>query len=351
MAFIEWMTPLLFFPIAVGMAWFGYGFWALIVGHLVANAASTLGKVYYGGWWPSLRVTRRGLAETVPFGMGVYTKRMLMYAAENFDSLIVGSLFGVTALGYYDKAFNTVGNLGNRLAFGSNVVFRIFAIIRDDRARFVRAYTKSLLASTIVTLPVLTGLIVAAPEFILVAFGEQWLPAVLPFRLLCLAGTLRLMGGNATAVVQASGHIWSEVWRRVVYVALLVALLFLLRGWGIAGAAAGVLIATTVVMLLMQALVARILGLTHWQLLKPLAPGVLCALGVAAVIAAVTAVIRSTAPGMHVWVMLGIQVACGGLFWLLFAFYARFPSLQEVVTEVLEDVVPAPVRRLIEWFR
>lgn len=351
MALIEWITPLIFFPVALAMAWFGYGYWSLIVGHLVANAVSTMGKVYFGGWRPSLKVTRRGLAETVPFGAGVYAKRLLMYAAENLDSLIVGSLFGVTALGYYDKAYNTVSNLGNRMSFGANVVFRIFSIIRDDRARFVRAYNKAVLASTFVTIPVLAGLIVAAPEFIVAAFGDQWLPAVLPFRLLCLAAVFRFMSGNATAVVQASGQVWSEVWRRVVYVALMVALLFLFRRWGIAGAAVGVLTATVVAVLLMQRLVGRILGLDQWELIRPLVPGITCALGVAAVVGGVTAICRSELPAAPVWVVFGLQAAAGGVFWALFSLFGRFRSLQEVVREVVEDVFPKPLRRLVERFR
>ncbi len=63
-------------PIAVGMAWAGWGYWLLLVAQIVANTASTCSKVYFGRWRPSLAVTRRGLAETVPFGLGVYAKRL-----------------------------------------------------------------------------------------------------------------------------------------------------------------------------------------------------------------------------------------------------------------------------------
>jgi O-antigen/teichoic acid export membrane protein len=231
------------------------------------------------------------------------------------------------------------------------VVFRIFSIIRDDRSRFVRAYNKAVLASTFVTIPVLAGLIVAAPEFIVAAFGDQWVPAVLPFRLLCLAAVFRFMSGNATAVVQASGQIWSEVWRRVVYVALMVTLLFLFRRWGIAGAAVGVLAATVLAVLLMQGLVGRILGLNQWELVRPLVPGITCALGVATVVGVVTAICRSALPGAPEWVVFGLQTTAGGVFWGLFSLFGRFRSLQEVVGEVVEDVFPKPLRRLVQRFR
>jgi PST family polysaccharide transporter len=307
--------------------------------------------VYFGGWRPSLRLTRRGLAETVPFGLGIYAKRLLMYASENLDSLVVGGLFGVTWLGYYDKAFNAAANMSNRLSVGSSVMLRIFAIIQDDRERFVRAYAKVLIAATLTTLPVFAGLIVAAPEFIVVVFGNQWAPAVLPFQLLCVAGATRALGGYSSAVVQANGEIWSEVWRRVLYLGLIAGLIFAFRGGGIPGAAAAVLLATVIMTVLMQDLVRRILGLTWRELNLPLLPGVASAIGTAAVVAAVTVGARRLVPGMPDWGVLGLQACAGGLFWIAFVLFARFRMVQDVVDEVLNELMPAPVRRLVNRIR
>jgi O-antigen/teichoic acid export membrane protein len=349
MAFVEWTGPVLFMPIAVTMAWTGWGYWSLIVAHVISNAASTCSKVYYGRWRPSLAVTRTGLAETVPFGLGIYAKRLLMYAAENLDSLIVGGLFGVTWLGFYDKAFNAAANMSNRLAVGSSVMLRIFALIQEDRDRFVRAYAKVIIAATLTTLPVFAGLIVAAREFILVVFGEQWLPAVVPFQLLCVAGAVRALGGYSSAVVQANGQIWSEVWRRVAYVALVGASIYAFRAYGIQGAATGVLLATAVMTVLMQDLVRRILGLTWWEINRPLVPGVGNAIGTAAIVAMVTAAARSAT--LADWQVLVLQAAAGGLFWITFVLFARFRLVQDVVDEVLDDLMPSAVRRVVNRIR
>lgn len=351
MAFIEWMTPLCFFPVAVGLAFAGYGYWSLVVGQVVANSASTFAKIYYGRWRPSLRATRRGFAETVPFGMGVYAKRLLTYAAENLDSLIVGGLFGVTALGFYDKAFNAADNLSNRLSLGSTVMFRIFAIIHEERERFVRAYTKVVLAGTIITLPVFAGLIVAAREFIVVVFGSKWEPTVVPFQLLCAAGALRLITGYASAAIQASGQVWGEVQRKIAQVLLIVTLVYLLRPWGIEGAALGVFAATLILALLMQGLVRTVIGLSWREMAAPLGPSVLAALGTAAVVGAITASVRSFAPGWPTAVLLLLQALGGGAFWAWFTLFVRFPALQDIVDEVIDDVVPRPVRGILARIR
>jgi O-antigen/teichoic acid export membrane protein len=351
MAYVEWTQPLVFFPVAVGMAWNGYGYWALLVGQLVSNAASTAAKVYFGRWRPSLAFTRQGLADTVPFGMGIYAKRLLTYTAENLDSLIVGSLFGVTWLGYYDKAFNAVDNLTNRLALGGNVMFRIFALIQDERERFIRAYNKVVLAGTIVTLPVFAGLIVAAPEFIVVVFGEKWRPAVVPFQFLCGAGALRLVSGYASSAVQANGQIWGEVWRKVAHVALIVVLLLAFKPWGIAGAGVAVFLATLVLGVLMQGLVGSIVGFTWRERLVPLRPSIIGAIGTAAIVSAVTIGVRGAVPAVPDWAVLVVQTTAGGLFWLAFILFVRFSDLQDVVDEVIDDVLPPFIRGVVKRVR
>ena len=351
MALVEWTQPVVFLPVSVGLAWAGWGFWSLLLGQVISNAASTGSKIYFGRWRPSLAMTRTGIAETIPFGMGVYAKRLLTYAAENLDSLVVGGLFGVTWLGYYDKAFNAADNLSNRLSVGSTVMFRIFAIIREERERFVRAYSKVVLAGTFATLPVFAGLLVAAHEFVTVVFGDKWAPAVVPFQFLCAAGALRLLTSYASSAVQASGQIWGEVWRKVAQVALIVGLVYAFRGWGIQGAAFGVFLASLILTLLMQGLVGQIVGLTWKEMSAPLLPSVLAAGVTALVVGMVTAAARSWSPAPQDWLILILQVVAGGVSWIAFALFAPFRSLQRVVDEVIEDMVPRVVRRYVDRIR
>jgi PST family polysaccharide transporter len=251
----------------------------------------------------------------------------------------------------YDKAFNSADNLSNRMALGGNVMFRIFAIIQDERARFVRAYSKVVLAGTIVTLPVFAGLIVAAPQFISVVFGDKWLPAVVPFQLLCASGAVRLVTRYDSAAVQASGRIWGEVWRKVAQVALIVGLVFAFRGWGIEGAAFGVFLSSVVLAVLMRGLVRKIVGLSWAELLAPLLPSSVAAAGTALSVGAVTLLIQEGASDTSAFALLPIQAATGGLFWLFFTLFGRFRALQDVVDEVLDDVVPVFIRRHVDRFR
>ena len=215
----------------------------------------------------------------------------------------------------------------------------------------MRAYAKVVLAGTFATLPVFAGLFVAAHEFIIVVFGEQWLAAVVPFQFLCAAGALRLLTSYASAAVQASGQIWGEVGRKVAQVALIVGLVFAFRGWGIEGASFGVLAASLILAVLMQSLVGRIVGLTWWEMWTPLWPSVVAAAMTASVVGVTTIAVRSWSPTSPDWLLLMLQAAAGSLSWIAFALFAPFRTLQGVVDEVLDDIVPGVVRRYIDRIR
>jgi O-antigen/teichoic acid export membrane protein len=350
-AVIEWVGPTVFLVTSVAMALTGWGYWSLIWSQVLANVSVTGAKLYFGRWRPSLRVSRAGFADTVPFGLAIYVQRLLGFGSQSIDNLIVGGLFGVGALGFYDKAFNTVDKMTSRLALGPRVMFRIFAILHEERERFIRAYSKVVLTATVVSIPVFAGMIVAAPEFILVVFGETWMPAVLPFQLLCAAGGIRVITAYGSAAVQASGVVWGDVWRNLVNITLICALIYAFKGRGIEGAAAGVLLATVIVGALMQALVQRVTQLTWMELLAPVCPGVAGAGVVAGAIMLLSTVLRWVAPGMPPWQLLGVQVLVGSLSWAGFTLFVPFLRLQAVVDEVLDDIVPGPIRRIIDRVR
>ena len=42
-------------------------------------------------------------------------KNLLEYCPQNIDDLVVGRMLGMTSLGHYDKAFNTVAKLSERI--------------------------------------------------------------------------------------------------------------------------------------------------------------------------------------------------------------------------------------------
>ena len=348
-ATVELTHALVFLVVSVALAWGGFGYWSLIYGTLVGNAAGTLLRIYLGGQQPRLKFSKAAFMEVIPFGVGLQAKRFLTFCAEYLDTLIVGRTLGVTALGLYDKAFSTVDRVTDRLAAGPGVFFRIFSIIREDPERLRRAYRKSVLGVSLLGFPSFAALIVLAPELIPFVYGDQWRPSVLPFQILCLAGALRVSRAYASAATQAQGQIWSEIARLSIYVVLVVVGAWLGSMWGIVGVAVGIAVANLVMSILMQGLVCQLLGFRWREPLEPQVPALyLSAIVVATMLAGVFVfdLLRDSPPD---WERLLVKLVAGGAASLYLFLRPPWVSVKEIRDEVLHDLTPGALRFIPAW--
>lgn len=343
----EWVGVAMESVVAVLLAWFGYSFWSLVYARLAADASRTICRLIMTGWLPRVGFSRAAMHEMFSFGLGMYFKHLLDFSAQNLDNLVVGRMLGMTALGFYDKAFTTMHKLTRKLSLaGPAVSFRIFSMIHDEPERFRRAYRKVILSATLVGYSLVTGMIVTAPQLIEVLFGSQWLPAVVPFQVLSAAAYLRLLNTYASTATQAKGQIWSEVKRQGLFTAVLVICVALFARWGITGAAFGVLLSTILMTVMFQILVQRLTKLSWWDLCSPQIPGIICAVGLAAALGLLVASARIVAPGAPALVLLLLSMAVGAIYFLAFLKFCPFPEVRSIVRETAVDLAPGIAKRL-----
>ena len=334
----QWADSLSGVIVSVALALSGFGFWSIVLGHLAGSVCQVTVMMYLSRWRPSARFSLAATRELLSFGLGVHIKRLLQFACLNLDTLIVGSVLGVTALGFYDKAFTLMNRFVVRLAVGG-ANFRIFSIIQEDPDRFRRAYLRLILTVSLIALPVFGGAIAVAPALFAVLFGKAWLASVLPFQILCVGGVLRLYDGYASHANEAMGAIWNQVRRQA-----LGAVLVVIGAWagsrigGVVGAATGVTAALAVLSVTMQTLVCRVTGLTWRQMLGAQLPAAVCATGLVAVVLAAREVMGGAVPDVAAWQMLIVQLLSGAAFYLLFLVHSPFPSVTALVQETAVDL-------------
>jgi O-antigen/teichoic acid export membrane protein len=348
-AVVGWVHAATFLILSISLALGGFGYWSLIWSALLANAASTLTKIYLGGVQPRLRFSKSAFMEVIPFGVGLQAKRILTFCAEYLDNLVVGRVVGVTALGFYDKAFSTVDRVVDRLAAGPTVFFRIFSIMRDDPDRLRRAYRKSVLAVSLLGLPTFAVLIVLGPELIPFVYGEQWRFSVLPFQILCVAGAFRVSSAYASAATQAHGQIWAEIARLCLFVALVIAGAWIGSGWGIAGVAVGVAIANGVMSLLMQTLVCKLTDLQWREVFEPQLMALCIAAMFAVAMLGAQAGLEVIRPGATEWQHLALKVFVAAATALIVFLKPPFRAVLDVRNEMLHDLTPKLIPYLPVW--
>ena len=290
-AISEWTFAVVFPIVAVTLAWFGFGFWSIVYGQLTARASQVAVKVYQGRWVPRLhfsaaafrRSHRLGPASP-PTGCSAFPPRT--WTASSSDGC------SASPHGFYDKAFNTMTNLSERLVVDPGVTFRIFAIISEDQARSPPCVSEGHLSTALLGLPFFS-MIVMAPELIVVMYGRQWTRTIVPFQLLCIVGALRVANGYSSAAILAKGYAWAGFGRNIIRNIVLVTALYALQPWGIVGAAAAVVCAAFSSVVMTQTLLNRLVGLRWSQLAAPMLPGLACMAIVVPALITVEIVLRS----------------------------------------------------------
>jgi O-antigen/teichoic acid export membrane protein len=340
-AICDWIQGIAGAATVLTMAYSGFGYWSLIYNQVASDIASTIAKIVLSGWRPSLRFSLPAMKELFSFGAGVFAKRLLDYTAGNVDNLVVGRTLGMSALGFYDKGFVTVRRILNRLNTGGPMVsFRVLSLIYEEPDRFRNAYKKVVMATALITYPVLLGLAVIGPDLIPVMYGKRWDATILPFQILCISGAFKVMTDYAGSAIQAMGRIWGQVARQVIYALLIVLLVAGFSLWGLAGAAVGVLISTFVMYLLMEGLLMKLTAITARTIFDAQLPGLLCGIAVAGLIGLARWLALRHAPSAPVWERLIVESAIGAVGYLVFIKFNRFGDVRRLVRESAADLNP-----------
>ncbi len=123
-----------------------------------------------------------------------------------FDNFLVGTFVGATALGFYALAYKVAQwPTGLVTHIVSRVSMPTYAKLQDDAARLGKAFEMSLWIILTVALPLALALFVAAPDFLLLLYGEKWLPSAILLRFLVGYAVLRPLLDDTGALFTAIG--------------------------------------------------------------------------------------------------------------------------------------------------
>ncbi len=160
--------------VGIGMALAGYGYWALVGQQLVGQVAMTAAFAA-GSWRPRLRFSGRRFREMWAFGAQVSLCQVLGGAGEQTLNLLVGTIFGTTALGYFTLAWRSVQLIRSLI---SSAVYQVglsaFSKLQHDRAAMADAFVNATRLACLVGFPVAVGIVLIDRPLVLAAFDSQW---------------------------------------------------------------------------------------------------------------------------------------------------------------------------------
>ena len=173
--------------VGIGMAYKGFGVWALVVQYLVSTTVSTLTLMITIGKKPQLVFSLNSLKELFPFGARILGTGLLITGYQELRALIIGKLYSSADLAYYDKARHfpqlIITNINTSI---SAVLFPKLASQQSELERVKATTRNSICFSSYVMSPMMFGLAAVATPFVRLLLTEKWMACVPLLQMFCI---------------------------------------------------------------------------------------------------------------------------------------------------------------------
>lgn len=171
----------------------GWGAMSLAIGRLIASVVFAILIVrsspvrYRFGWDAAIA------ARLLRFGLPLAAASTIVFASGYADQVVVGSLLGAQALGFYVLAFNLATWPVSIFSLPLRAVApAAFSAMKSEPERMSRSFTRVLALLSCLAIPVCLALSGAADPVVAFVYGSAWLPAAEPLLFLAALGALKI---------------------------------------------------------------------------------------------------------------------------------------------------------------
>jgi O-antigen/teichoic acid export membrane protein len=193
--------------VSIGFAMAGYGYWSLILGSLLATAASTTMLWVGSGWVPGWPSRHAGIRRLVRFGANVTGFQVVNYFPQNLDNILIGRVWGSVVLGLYSRAYTLllmpIVNIEQPLA---TVAMPALSRLQHNREQYRRYYKRFLSIVAVATMPLVAFMYVCSDAVVHLLLGPRWAETSAIFSILAFTAFMRPVASTRGLVMLSSGN-------------------------------------------------------------------------------------------------------------------------------------------------
>jgi O-antigen/teichoic acid export membrane protein len=234
-------------PIAIFLAFSGYGVWSLAWYAVLSQVFMVVFACIYARWVPHFLLGLQHVKGLLGFGANLTGFTFVNYFAQNTDNLLIGRFLGSAPLGFYNLAYNLLllptSNISDVVG---RVMFPALSIIQHDKQLVRDAYVKANRYIAAAAFPLMTWVLVTAPQLIRVVYGPKWISVIPLIQIFALAGIEQSIGTNVWWIFTSQGRT-DMMFKLSIFTTVIVVISFVV---GLRGGVEGVVIAYTVALYL-----------------------------------------------------------------------------------------------------
>lgn len=174
--------------ISIGLAYFNFGIWALIVFQILNALILTLILYFREGFIKLFLFNRNSFKELYSFGMYTTISSFINSIYDNVYQLILGKYFSLNQTGYYFQAKKLseipVGIIKSATL---GVVFSTLSNLQDQPKEFDKFYNNVVRFFTVFLGLICLLIFLFAKEIIYIIYGEKWLDSAFYMQILIIS--------------------------------------------------------------------------------------------------------------------------------------------------------------------
>lgn len=181
--------------------------WALVFGRLAGRFSSTVVSYIVHGYRPSVGFEYDLGKELFSYGKWIFGTEILIFLFYQGDDAFVGWFLGATALGFYQLAYQFSNAPATEVTHViTSVALPAYSQVQDEVSKLRDGFYRTLQLTSVVSLPMATGIVVVAPVFVRGYMGEKWLPMVPLMQVLVVWGAMRSVVSTIGPLLKAVGR-------------------------------------------------------------------------------------------------------------------------------------------------
>lgn len=321
---------------SVLMAWYGMGVWSLTFAGLMGGVFSNILLSWVTPLTLKLHFDTSIMRQHGRFGLKIVANDFFNHIRKESLKLMLSKLAGPAFLGLFNKAESL-----HRLPYfmlGQPVaqpVFRAMSKIQDDLDQTKYMYYRVITLLMAYILPFYIGLWWVAEPFVSVVYGDKWLLAAGPLKILSLAGFFYIITRPSSVLLMAQNKLTQEIIAQAVILVFTLTACFIALDWGLEGVSWAFLVSQIFTAIYFYILVYQTIPTRIGDLLKAVFPGIQLN-SLLFLILYITDYLSkdllSTAPALYLLVM----VIIGGGTYLASFLLFNIPALQSEKIRILD---------------
>lgn len=174
--------------VGLGMAFSGYGIWALVAQQLTNVVVSTIVLWIVVKWRPQLEFSWSRLKGLFSFGWKLLLSSLLDTGYNELRQLIIGKRYSSTDLAFYNRGQQFPQFIANNInASIDSVLLPTMSRVQDDKSVVKVMTRRAIKTSVYLMAPLMMGLAAMADTVVKLLLTDAWLESVPYLRIFCIS--------------------------------------------------------------------------------------------------------------------------------------------------------------------